>query len=344
MLRIATFNIENLTFEDRKNNPGVHARQDELRRVLARLRADVLCLQEVHAENLDGHTEDNPKRELGALNELLKTTIYENYHPYWTSLPDHEGVPRAKRNLVILSRFPFDSCSQYRNKWIDKLMYVPVTEKKAEEAEEGEQPNAMISWERPILHATITVDSGKQKHKLHIINLHLKSRLPSKIKGQIDEEQWWLWRSAAGWAEGYFLSSIKRVGQALETRVLLDTIFDDEPDAKVLVCGDLNAEPGEVPIEAICGRVENTGNPALRKRVMIACSEMVPESLRFTHLHHGEGNLLDHILVSKPLLAHLCCVAIHNEGLHDESLPFAVDMKYPESDHAPFVAVFDLSL
>ena len=31
---------------------------------------------------------------------------------------------------------------------------------------------------------------------------------------------------------------------------------------------------------------------------------------------------------------------IHNEALHDESIAFASDVKYPESDHAPFVAAF----
>jgi hypothetical protein len=32
---------------------------------------------------------------------------------------------------------------------------------------------------------------------------------------------------------------------------------------------------------------------------------------------------------------------IHNEILHDESAAFAIDRKYPESDHAPVVATFD---
>jgi hypothetical protein len=31
---------------------------------------------------------------------------------------------------------------------------------------------------------------------------------------------------------------------------------------------------------------------------------------------------------------------IHNEILHDESAAFAIERKYPESDHAPVVATF----
>jgi exonuclease III len=32
---------------------------------------------------------------------------------------------------------------------------------------------------------------------------------------------------------------------------------------------------------------------------------------------------------------------IHNELLHDESAAFAIDRKFPESDHAPVVATFN---
>jgi len=32
---------------------------------------------------------------------------------------------------------------------------------------------------------------------------------------------------------------------------------------------------------------------------------------------------------------------IHNEMIHDESIAFATDNKFPESDHAPMVAEFD---
>ena len=33
---------------------------------------------------------------------------------------------------------------------------------------------------------------------------------------------------------------------------------------------------------------------------------------------------------------------IHNEILHDESVDFADDQKFPESDHAPVLAEFEL--
>ncbi|MFE0351787.1 hypothetical protein [Streptomyces griseoluteus] len=47
------------------------------------------------------------------------------------------------------------------------------------------------------------------------------------------------------------------------------------------------------------------------------------------------------MLVTRNLLPHYRGSEIHNELLHDKSLAFATDVKYPESDHAPVVATFD---
>ncbi|MER5981226.1 hypothetical protein ABT142_32700 [Streptomyces sp. NPDC001857] len=47
------------------------------------------------------------------------------------------------------------------------------------------------------------------------------------------------------------------------------------------------------------------------------------------------------MLVTRNLLAHYRGSEIHNEILHDDSIAFATDIKYPESDHAPVVATFD---
>lgn len=33
---------------------------------------------------------------------------------------------------------------------------------------------------------------------------------------------------------------------------------------------------------------------------------------------------------------------VYNEFLHDESMAFATNKKYPESDHAPFIVEFDI--
>lgn len=43
----------------------------------------------------------------------------------------------------------------------------------------------------------------------------------------------------------------------------------------------------------------------------------------------------DHLIVSQALYPYWVDTSILNETLHDESLPFATEEKFPESDHAP---------
>jgi exonuclease III len=111
-------------------------------------------------------------------------------------------------------------------------------------------------------------------------------------------------------------------------------------NAQIVACGDFNADIDEVPLEAIRGDVENTGNPLLISRLMIPCERNIPSPARFSLYHHGRPVMLDHILASRPLLAYWQGSVAHNEVLHDESVAFALDTKFPESDHAPVVAEF----
>ena len=124
--------------------------------------------------------------------------------------------------------------------------------------------------------------------------------------------------------------------------MFIDTLFEEDEQAKIVVCGDFNAHPDEVPVETIAGRVENTGNKDLALRALVSCEHSIPESSRFSYLHYGKKRLLDHMLISQSLLPYYCKSEIHNEMLHDESLAFAFDTKFPESDHAPFIAEFEV--
>ncbi|MCP4410791.1 MAG: hypothetical protein GY807_24235 [Gammaproteobacteria bacterium] len=127
------------------------------------------------------------------------------------------------------------------------------------------------------------------------------------------------------------------------TRNDVDSIFDENRNALIAVCGDFNAESPEVPVEAIRGSVENTGNANLGARVMVPCEHTIPESSRYSFWHHGQGRMLDHILVSRSMIAGYRGAEIHNELLPDESIAFATDKNFPESDHAPFIAEFKLN-
>ncbi len=320
--RIVTFNLEN--FDDPgTTHPTLAERVAIMRPQMLRLRADVLCLQEVNSQEVAG------VRTLSALDALLAGTPYASFNRVATTLAGPSTTPLLERNLVILSRFPISAPEEIKHTVVPRPAYRRVT---------ATPPDAAaidITWERPILKAVITLPTGTL---LHVLNLHLKSKLPTDIPGQHPSQ--FVWSSAAGFAEGSFVSAMKRVGQALEVRMIIDQLFTADTNAHIVACGDFNADIDEVPMEAIRGDVENTGNPDLIGRLMVPCERNVPEPSRFSLYHRGRGTMLDHILASRALLAHWHRTEIHNEILHDESVGFAFDTKFPESDHAPVIAEF----
>ncbi|WP_420645140.1 endonuclease/exonuclease/phosphatase family protein [Candidatus Leptofilum sp.] len=325
-LRIATFNLENL--DDKPDErPSLKERIAVLRPQLLRLRADVICFQEVNGQEFEGEP-----RQLDALSQLLAETPYEWFYTAHTKTTRDEAYDQ--RNLVIVSRYPIRDVQQIKHEYAPKPSYRKVTADPAEDSKD-------ITWERPILYVKIDLGAGRM---LHLLNVHMKSKRPSSINGQKINN--YTWRTMAGWAEGSFISAMKRVGQALELRVLIDDIFDKldvsgEPKY-IVACGDFNADVNEVPLQAIMGPVEETGNTGLIERVMIPCEESVPESARYSLFHLGRKEMLDHILATRQLLTYYRGTEIHNEVLHDESGAFRTDDKFPESDHAPIVAEFVL--
>jgi endonuclease/exonuclease/phosphatase family metal-dependent hydrolase len=324
-LRIATFNLEN--FDDRpEQRPSLSDRIAILRPQLVRLRADVLCLQEVNGQEFPGEP-----RQVAALEELLTGTPYESYFLVHTKTTRNEAYD--ERNLVIVSRFPITAVTQIKHTYTPRPLYRQVTAVPPEAAADD------VTWERPLFYATL--DLGLQG-TLHLINLHLKSKRPVPIEGQMRDR--YTWRTMAGWAEGSFISALKRVGQALEVRVLLDEIFDGTAvtgdPTYIAVCGDFNDDLGSVPLKAICGPIEETNNAGLVNRIMIPCEMTVPEPSRYSLFHRGKGEMIDHILVTRDLLTFYQGTEIHNEILPDKS-GFG-SKNFPESDHAPIVAEFVL--
>jgi hypothetical protein len=75
--------------------------------------------------------------------------------------------------------------------------------------------------------------------------------MSSWLKGQQLDE--YTWKTAFGWTEGVFLSPLQRVGQALRTHNRIDDLVDADEDAMIVVCGDVNADLDDVPVEAIRG-------------------------------------------------------------------------------------------
>jgi endonuclease/exonuclease/phosphatase family metal-dependent hydrolase len=329
-MRIATFNLENLD-DETGQDPSLATRVAIMRPQLDRIAADILCLQEVHSQ-------DSPQgRTLAALDTLLAGTRYEAYERLTTTTTAAQLY--QERNLVILSRFPFIAHARQ----IIRDSSGPRPAYRVATADPPDQTADPLEWERPILYAQVDLGDGRL---LHVLNVHLKSKLATDITGQKLDD--YTWKTPAAWAEGFFISSMKRVGQALQVRLELDRLFTQAdqaggPAPLIAVCGDFNAASDEVPVQAICGQVEDTGNPAHGPRVMVACENQIPESARYSLFHLGRGEMIDHVLASRALLATLEHTEIHNEYLPDESGAFRTDVKFPESDHAPVVAQFSMA-
>src|SRR5919198_1327511 len=92
LIRIATFNLEN--FDDTPAPPTLATRVELMQPELVRLRADVLCLQEVNSQD-DGAG----GRNLRALDTLLTGTPYAGFARVATA--DAAGMPSVERNQVI---------------------------------------------------------------------------------------------------------------------------------------------------------------------------------------------------------------------------------------------------
>jgi len=326
-LRIATFNMESL--DDRA--PHGECASDHfadriavLRPQLQRLRADILCLQEVNAHAPTRHA----MRELTALDGVLTGTGYEGFHRV-VSMNRGGKRPSDRHNLVILSRFPIVEHRQVWHDLVDPPAYRPST------AEPRPEAAQLVEWDRPVLHAVIALPDGT---RLHVVNLHLRAPRAAWLPGQ--KEGHGRWQSVAGWAEGFFLAAIKQAGQALEARLTVESIFDSEPGALMAVCGDFNSDDREAPVRMIRGDEEDTGNGHLAPRVLVPLERTLAESQRFSVIHHGHKVMLDHILVSRPLLGWYRGAEVHNEALGDELVSPATIWASPESYHAPVVAEF----
>jgi endonuclease/exonuclease/phosphatase family metal-dependent hydrolase len=323
-LRIATFNLENLDDAPDAEVPFAE-RAAVLRPQLARVDADILCLQEIHGQAVSKH-----HRALHALEKLLEGTPYAGYAAAASEHPPGHG-PASIHNLATLSRFPILKSECIKQSLVSPPLYRPITSDPPAAAPEP------VAWERPVLYSVIELPGGRP---LHIINLHLKAPLAAHVPGQ--KMGPFQWRSVAGWAEGFFLADVKRVGQALEVRLLIDRIFDADEDAFIVVAGDLNADISEMPARLLLGHIEDTGNGLLAHRAMVAIERGLPEERRFSVVHAGARVMLDHLLVSRALLAHYRRIEVHNEALGDELIAYASVRASPESYHAPVVAELEL--
>jgi endonuclease/exonuclease/phosphatase family metal-dependent hydrolase len=284
----------------------------------------------VNAQRVTGEKGGGPGRDLVALDRLVASAGLGGYHRAVTHKPDGTGFI-DHHNLVTCSRLPI---ADFRQLWHER---VPAPAHDFLSARPPGGAPVRLTWDRPVLYTNIDTGHGRA---LHLFNVHLRAPLACPVPGQ--KAGAFAWNTAAGWAEGFYMSEIKRAAQALELRLEIDALFDAEPDAHICIAGDFNAEEHHAPLEILMADEDNTGNGALAARELVPVEHSLAEAMRFTVIHQGRRQMLDHILCSRPLLGHYRGAEIHNEALADEVTSSNAPSPSPVSSHAPVVALFDL--
>src|SRR5512134_3395162 len=321
-MRLATYNLESLDLPP-KAKISLDERAEVLRPVLERLDADILCLQEVNGQHVAG----TKGRVLAALDRLLAGTRYADYARAATTGPS--GGVLDVHNLVTLSRFPFRAHREVLHGLVRPPQHQLLT------AVPRPVDAQAVRFDRPLLVTEVALADGG---RLTVVNLHFRAPLAANVPGQKIEPL--VWRTVGGWAEGFFLSAIRRAGQALELRLLLEQLFDSDPHSLIAVAGDFNAEDRETPLRLAIGAEEDTGNGALSARSLVLLDRALPEDLRWSVLHHGRPQMLDHILASRTLHGAFRSIEVHNEALGDELVGYGKGIRSRASYHAPVVAEF----
>ena len=320
-MRITTFNLESLG-NRRRHGASFEERAAVLRPQLERVKADILCLQEVDASKA-GNT-----RRAVDLERLVEGTPYAKHRLVVSSMGDG---PADVHNLAVLSRLPIIEEHTIRHALVEPLQFRRHTALPPDDA------SVPLAWDRPLQHLLLALPGGQQ---LHVFNVHLRAPLAAAVPGQ--KAGPFAWKTVSGWAEGFFAAAVKRAGQALELRLAIERVFDAEPDARIAVCGDFNAEDHDTALRLACAAEDDTGSGHLAGPVLTPVERTLPADRRFTVLHHGRPQMLDHILASRALFADFAGVEIHNEMLEDELVAYGRINRPPQSLHAPVVAVFDL--
>lgn len=322
-MRLATFNLESLDLPPKAKVP-IEVRAEVLRPALERLDADILCLQEVNAQHVAGQDQ----RSLLALDQLLAGTKYADYARATTTAGKGHTVADV-HNLVTLSRFPIRTHREFLN----DLVAPPQYQLKTAVPPAGDaQP---VRFDRPVLLTEIELPGG---NLLAVVNLHLRAPLAVNVAGQ--KLQPFVWKSVGGWAEGYFLSAMRRAAQALEVRFLVEQLLDADKHRLIALAGDFNAEDHEVALRIVLGAEEDTGNAALSARALVLLDRTLPQDRRWSVLHHGRPQMLDHIVASRALHRHFKSIEVHNETLADELVGYAKHVQSSSSYHAAVVAEF----
>jgi endonuclease/exonuclease/phosphatase family metal-dependent hydrolase len=304
-LRFATFNLLDLFEPDTDAARAIWPQKlDHIAAQLERADADVVALQELGSEALLHSLCDGRLARLGYAHRLVGT-----------------GDRRGIRNAIVARR-PFVEARIHQAESLPFPRFVEG---------DPEPFPGRIPLRRGLLHAR--VEAGALR-TVDVLTVHFKSKLGATLKAKDGTDL--VDRSARGRAEAQLRSLVLRSAEALFVRGVVDDVLA-EPGRNAVVLGDFNDTLDSLPIAIVRGAHRHV-DPAL---VLEPATRLVPEERRFSALHGGIPQQIDHVLVSQRLSERLVEARIQNEALRDLG-PYRPDAPpAPDSDHALVVATVD---
>ncbi len=134
---------------------------------------------------------------------------------------------------------------------------------------------------------------------------------------------------------GEALTEPRRVMEAEWNARLVDDILIGDPEAFVVVMGDLNDYYDSAPLRALTEGSIPGGR-------LVNVADMLPPVERYSYIFQGVSQLLDHILVTSALAARQVRVdVLHVNADYPPSDPEDTSLRH-SSDHDPVVATFGL--
>lgn len=308
---IATYNIENF-------DPA--ARPDRLTKfadhVVHKLGApDILALQEV--QDNDGIIDlavTAADKTIKAMVEAIKRQGGPTYR--WVNIDPLDnsdgGVPGGNIRSVVLYRSdkkielqdfdPAESNQPLSIKKIDNRVHLSNNP-----ARIGIGNRFFNDSRKPLL-----VKFSYQGSQFYLINAHLKSKTEDgPLYGEIQPPP--------------LETQKQRNGQAELLAKTISQLTAIEPDAKIILLGDMNDFPWSEPLKTL----EASG--------MVNLIYDLTENDRFTYIHAGSGQVLDHILVSRSLYDGVRGFKV----IHINSVQLPTNQL---SDHDPVICVIDFNM
>lgn len=289
-LRIATFNVENLSGRDQA------PRFDAIARIIVESLAapEIVALQEIQDNNGDRARDQAPDtvvaadQTVAALLQAILRVGGPMYQARWVDPPPGDpdgGAPGGNIRPVLLFRDNVKSVDRATN------LENPGVFGHAEQIVATESPARLLASPIRYDHSAFNVDQARlykasrkpliaqfrfAGHDLFVINAHFASkRGDSSAFGSEQPPR--------------FVTEEQRSAQARAVREVAATLLKRDPQARIVVLGDLNENEFRPPMRVLAGSL-------LRDLI-----DEVAADDRYTFNYQGNSQVLDHVFISREL-------------------------------------------